>query len=110
MTTQDFIAAISGPAKASAAITRIPASFTVAEAALESGWGSSQLALQGKNLFGVKADPAWQGETLLMNTREFLHGAWVMVPAKWRKYIDWLGGITDHAAFLTQNARYKACF
>ena len=110
MKPDDFIAAIAPAAKASAATTKIPASFTVAEAALESGWGSSQLAAQGFNLFGVKADHAWAGETLTMRTREFLDGQWVLVPALWRKYADWLGAIQDHAAFLLHNPRYKLAF
>ena len=110
MKPEDFIAAIAPAARASAAKTKIPASFTIAEAALESGWGASQLAQQGKNLFGVKASRGWTGETLTMRTREFIHGQWMVVPALWRKYSDWLGCIEDHAAFLINNPRYKACF
>ena len=110
MKPNDFIAAIAPAARASAGKTKIPASFTIAEAALESGWGSSQLASQGCNLFGVKADRAWTGETLAMRTREFVRGQWVVIPALWRKYPDWLGCIEDHAAFLIRNRRYKTCF
>jgi flagellum-specific peptidoglycan hydrolase FlgJ len=40
---QDFIALIGPAAQASARQTQIPASFTVAQAALESGWGESGL-------------------------------------------------------------------
>ena len=110
MKTQDFIDLIGPAARASAKATGVPASFTVAEAALESGWGESLLARQGKNLFGVKADPAWHGDVLTLNTREFLHGTWVMVPARWRKYADWQACMDDHAAFLHQNRRYAPCF
>ena len=110
MKPDDFIEAIGTAAQASAAATKIPASFTVAEAALESGWGVSQLAAQGFNLFGVKADKAWKGDTLTMRTREFLKGKWVIVPALWRKYADWRGCIDDHAKFLLTNPRYKPAF
>ena len=61
MKPQEFIALVGPAAQASAANTGVPASFTVAQAALESGWGTSSLAKDGKNLFGVKADPAWRG-------------------------------------------------
>jgi len=71
-------------------VTGLPASFKVAEAAMESGWGRSQLASQGKKLFGVKADPSCHGDVMTINTREFLHGTWVMVPARWQKYADWM--------------------
>ncbi|MQA21755.1 glycoside hydrolase family 73 protein [Rugamonas rivuli] len=110
MTPADFIAAVGPAARASAARTRVPASFALAEAALESGWGASQLALQARNLFGVKADPSWRGDVLLMPTREFLKGQWQMQPARWRKYPDWQGCIDDHAAFLLANPRYKPAF
>lgn len=110
MTPKDFIAAISPAARASAAKTKIPASFTVAEAALESGWGASQLALQAHNLFGVKADTSWRGAVLTMNTREFINGHWIMEPAHWRSYADWQGAIDDHAAFLLTNPRYHLAF
>ena len=110
MKAQDFINLIGPAAQASAIATGVPASFTVAEAALESGWGESLLARQGMNLFGVKADPAWHGDVLTLNTREFLHGTWVVVPARWRKYADWQACMDDHAAFLHQNRRYAPCF
>ncbi|MCL6468392.1 MAG: glucosaminidase domain-containing protein, partial [Ralstonia sp.] len=111
MTPQDFIKAIGPAARASAAKSKIPASFTVAEAALESAWGASQLARDGMNLFGVKADPAWKGAVLTLPTREYLGGGrWTMVQARWRKYSDWLGSIVDHAQFLLTNPRYKPAF
>lgn len=110
MDPQTFIDLMGPAAQASAQATGVPASFTVAEAALESGWGSSQLAQEAMNLFGVKADQSWQGAVLTMNTREYLDGTWVMVPALWRKYADWQGSMDDHAAFLHQNPRYADCF
>lgn len=110
MTPADFIATIAPPAKESAKRTKIPASFTVAQAALESGWGKSLLASKGKNLFGVKADHAWKGDVLTLNTREFIKGKWVMVEAHWRKYQDWLDSIEDHANFLLLNPRYRKAF
>ena len=110
MDAQAFITLIGPAAQASTRKTGVPASFTVAQAALESGWGESLLALQGRNLFGVKADPSWHGEVLTFTTREFLRGAWVTVPAHWRKYPDWQECIDDHADFLRQNRRYAPCF
>ena len=110
MKPDDFIATIGPAAQDSMRITGIPASFTVAEAAVESGWGTSGLTIQAKNLFGVKADKSWTGPIVVMQTREFLNGEWVMVPARWRKYDDWHGSIEDHAEFLVENPRYHAAF
>lgn len=58
----------------------------------------------------MKADAAWQGEVLTLDTREFLNGAWVVQSARWRKYADWQGSLDDHAAFLLRNPRYAPCF
>jgi flagellum-specific peptidoglycan hydrolase FlgJ len=110
MAPSDFIATVAPAAHASMLDTKIPASFVIAEGALESGWGKSQLAIYGHNLFGVKADPAWHGDILAMRTREFIKGEWAIVPANWRKYPDWLSCITDHAAFLLTNPRYQPAF
>jgi len=110
MTPAEFIAAMSAPAQAAQAKTRVPASFTVAEAALESGWGHSRLAVDAFNLFGVKADPAWLGERISMDTREWTSDrGWIMVPAYWRKYRDFEACLEDHDDFLS-HPRYAHCF
>lgn len=110
MNPPDFIRMLAPAAQESQAKTKIPASFTVAEAALESGWGESLLARTGFNLFGVKADKSWHGETLTMRTREVIRGKAVIVDALWRKYPDWLACLEDHAAFLMNNRRYRKAF
>ena len=110
MKSQDFIDALKDDAMVSAAQTKVYASFSIAEAALESAWGSSKLAIQGHNLFGVKADKSWTGDTISFRTREYLNKQWVFVNALWRKYPSWLGSFNDHAAFLHQNKRYAKAF
>jgi flagellar protein FlgJ len=106
-TPAGFIAAVAPAAQVSAASTRIPASFTVAEGALESGWGAHA---PGMNLFGIKADPSWHGAITTERTREVINGQSVVVTANFRAYSDWLGSIQDHAAFLMNNPRYKPAF
>lgn len=110
MTPAEFIAAIGPAARASMAVTGVPASFVIAQAALESSWGRSELATKGCNLFGVKADKAWKGDVLLMPTREFIKGQWVTVEARWRRYAGWRECLDDHALFLLNNQRYRGAF
>ncbi|WP_259658938.1 glycoside hydrolase family 73 protein [Burkholderia pseudomallei] len=105
----DFISEIGPPAQESAKGTAIPASFTVADAALESGWGTSQLAQQARNLFGIKAND-WNGPTVSMPTREYINNQWVTEIAQWRSYPDWLSSIQDHAVFLQSEPRYASAF
>lgn len=88
----------------------IPASFTVAQAALESGWGRSRLAQEAHNLFGIKASAGWEGATIELPTREFLDGEWRTVAALWRAYPSYSDSIMDHAGFLRGNPRYRAAF
>jgi flagellum-specific peptidoglycan hydrolase FlgJ len=67
------------------------AEYAACEAALESAWGLSKLAVLGNNLFGQKqAHPAPPGAvTLTLPTREYLHGSWVAILATWVKFPDW---------------------
>lgn len=107
MTPDDFIDRIAPDAKKCAAKTGIPASFTVAQAALESGWGVHTPA---NNLFGIKADPSWKGDFVDLSTTEYIDGVETKVMAKFRAYPDWLSSLLDHAAFLTKNKRYEPAF
>ncbi len=59
------------------------------EAALESAWGSSALAVEANNLFGQKQSHPPRGGSLSLPTRECLHGAWVTVQAQWMVFSDW---------------------
>ena len=65
--------------------------YAACEAALESGWGLSQLAVLGNNLFGQKqrygAPPG--ADTMTLPTREYIKGAWVTTVAPWTKFPDW---------------------
>src|SRR5436853_386170 len=54
MTNADFIAASVIPAQQSQREFRVPASVTIAQAILESGWGRSGLTVNDKNFFGIK--------------------------------------------------------
>ncbi len=110
MNPSEFIMRLTPSAVESQRKSGVPASITIAQAALESAWGESGLARAGNNLFGIKADSRWRGETLTSNTRELIKGQWVVVPAKWRKYGSWHASINDHAAFLKGNPRYQPCF
>ncbi|HXA48067.1 MAG TPA: glucosaminidase domain-containing protein [Burkholderiaceae bacterium] len=110
MTPQAFIALLSGPAQATQATTGIPASFTIAQAALESAWYSSGQAVQDFNLFGIKAIGDWTGATQLWPSAEVIAGKRVMVNSAFRKYPSLTAGLEDHAAFLTGNQRYATAF
>ena len=78
-------------ASAARAAGHIFPEYAACEAALESAWGQSRLAIRANNLFGQKqsrsAPPTVQ--TISLPTREYLHGTWVTVNANWVSFPDW---------------------
>jgi flagellum-specific peptidoglycan hydrolase FlgJ len=105
-----FLDMLYAPARECQRVNGIPSSFTLAQAALESGWGASKLSAEGCNLFGVKADPSWNGPVVLMKTYEYAKGKRILVMAKWRAYANWQQCLDDHAAFFRRNKRYAKCW
>lgn len=104
--TEDFIASLAPAAKEAMKLTGIPASFTIAQAALESAWGTSRSVIAGNNFFGVKADAGWHGATFELPTTEYVKGKPVKVMAKWRAYESIEECLVDHNNFFVQNTRY----
>lgn len=81
---------------------RIPASITLAQGLLESGAGSSELALKANNHFGIKCQKNWTGETVYHDD-----------DAKgecFRKYTEVLESYEDHSKFLKAGQRYASLF
>lgn len=76
-------------------------SISLAQAALESAWGKSELATKGNNLFGIKG--TYNGNSVTVKTSEFVNGAWIKVDAKFRKYPTWNESIEDHGTFFNSS-------
>ncbi|WP_185147936.1 glucosaminidase domain-containing protein [Peribacillus simplex] len=74
---------------------KILPSVVIAQACLESGYGTSLLANQGKNIFGTKGD--FKGESVIIQTMEYVNGAPVQVWNKFRKYLTWEESLRDLA-------------
>jgi flagellum-specific peptidoglycan hydrolase FlgJ len=74
------------------------------EAALESNWGHSQLAVEANNLFGMKQHSHPVYFTINLPTREWegsaLDGRWVPCTSQWVKYPDWRACFCDRLATL----------
>lgn len=84
----------------------IPASVTLAQAALESGWGRSKLASKHYNFFGIKKHD-WTGKIVTLTTKEVVGGQSIIVSADFRSYVSPLEGFADHSQFLLENKRYR---
>ncbi|MHA6531904.1 glucosaminidase domain-containing protein [Paenibacillus sp. BAC0078] len=98
MTKNDFIARIAPFAVADMKHSHIAASLTIAQAALESGWGSSGLTVKAGNLFGIKGSgPAG---SITMRTIEYRKGQAIQVSAAFRAYNNWGESIADHSSVI----------
>lgn len=87
--------------------TGIPASFTLAQAALESGWGAKA---PGCNLFGVKADKGWRGPVVMVSTHEVIAGKRIGMDDAFRCYKNYGEALADRAEFFRRNPRYARCW
>lgn len=76
------------------------ASIAIAQAILESGWGTSTLAQQYNNLFGIKALRDWNGPVANIDTKEWTGNGIVTVKQPFRIYNSYAESILDHAKFL----------
>lgn len=82
---------------------RVPASITLAQGILESGWGASYLAVVGNNHFGIKAKRiGWEGEVVYLDDDE--------KDEAFCKFPSVLYGYEYHSLFLHQNPRYAGLF
>ena len=61
-------------------------SMAACEAALESGYGTSGLAIADHNLFGMKQHSHPEYGTHNLPTKEFVNSEWVVVNAAWVSY------------------------
>ena len=110
-----FIQSAAIPAKVSELQTGVPASITLAQAILESGWGKHHIG-DANNYFGVKAQVVKSkvvyGDIatgyVQVPTREHINNKNITINAYFRKYADMEGSFTDHGMFLRNNPRYHA--
>lgn len=73
----------------------VPASITLAQAILESGYGTSKQAKECNNFFGIQAGDSWKGETKNYLDNEKYH--------PFRKYSNPEHCFEDHSKILTVN-------
>ncbi|WP_430968648.1 glucosaminidase domain-containing protein [Spongiimicrobium sp. 2-473A-2-J] len=80
----------------------IPASITLAQGILESGFGRSELALKTNNHFGIKCHRGWTGAYDFHDDDE--------KGECFRKYNHPMYSFRDHSIFLSSRARYAFLF
>ena len=76
----------------------VPASVTMAQAILESGYGNSILAIYANNHFGIKYKPDWTGKTYAIGTTYY------------KKYESVFESYEDHSNHLKSRIWYADLF
>ncbi len=100
-----FISEVAPGAVAAQRKYGVPASVTIAQAIVESGWGQSGLATRDHNLFGIKGvGPAGSDA---QPTSEYVNGQQVSTTASFRVYGNVAESIDDHGRLLATSGYYQ---
>ncbi len=114
MTPAQFVAASVAPAQRGQLEFRVPASVTIAQAILESGWGRSGLTANDRNFFGIKCFHGSPGAIATgchsYATHECAGNVCTPTTATFRTYPSATDSFRDHGHFLTVNSRYAPAF
>lgn len=109
--TDNFIKLYSPVAVNDSFKSQIPPSIKMAQAILESGWGTSGLTVKAKNFFGIKAGSSWKGQVYNANTHEYYDGSTrTDIKADFRAYHSAAESFKDHSKLLTRLSRYRPLF
>lgn len=99
---EDYIDTFSEIAKAEMVAYGIPASITLAQGILESGFGQSELVHKTNNHFGIKCHRGWDGSVAYHD--DDARGEC------FRKYNHPMYSFRDHSIFLSSRSRYSSLF
>jgi flagellar protein FlgJ len=107
---KQFISNLMDEAKVTEQRTGIPAEFMLGQAALESGWGKSEIVgsdgTRSHNLFGIKASNSWKGRVVESMTTEYVNGKPEKRIERFRAYDSYAQAFEDYARLLSQSPRY----
>ncbi|WP_319240727.1 flagellar assembly peptidoglycan hydrolase FlgJ [uncultured Propionivibrio sp.] len=108
---RDFANRLWPYASEAAATLGVQPQFVLAHAALESGWGRSEIRLadgrSSYNLFGVKAGRSWNGPSVEVQTTEYVGGEAQTVRERFRVYGSYSEAFRDYASLLRNNSRFS---
>ena len=110
-TAKTFIDKLKPYAEKAAAMLGLQPQALLAQAALETGWGKSQIKMvdgnPSFNLFGIKANKGWQGKQATVSTLEFRDGVAQKEKARFRAYESYQDAFDDYVKFIAGNKRYQ---
>lgn len=99
---EEYIATFAPVAQLEMKAYGIPASITLAQGMLESGYGQGDLTRKTNNHFGIKCHTGWEGE--------YAHHDDDEKGECFRKYNHPMYSFRDHSIFLSSRSRYASLF
>ncbi|MEZ8689920.1 flagellar assembly peptidoglycan hydrolase FlgJ [Vibrio splendidus] len=107
---ESFVTSMKPYAEKAASALGVDSSLLLAQAALETGWGSKMIKNSlgnSNNLFNIKADRSWKGDKVATQTLEFHGKTAVKESASFRSYSNFEDSFNDYVKFLNENPRYE---
>lgn len=84
------------------------ASVCIAQSALETGWGTSDLMIKANAFFGIKAGKSWRGKVYSSKTSECYDGVnFTSITALFRAYDSLEDSVKDYFDLICNNKRYS---
>lgn len=102
----DFIATLKPIAQKNYQVSGLLPSVSLGQAILESNWGQSDLAIEAKNLFGIKGK--YRNQSLNYPTQEYRNDEWVTINAAFRKYDSWEQSMNDQLTLFQTGTSWNA--
>lgn len=111
LTPQEFIDNLLSQAQSAAAKINVKPEVLLAQSALETGWGQHVIhdakGSNSHNLFNIKADQRWDGDSIKVSTLEYRDGIAAKEQASFRQYDSYADSFEDYVDFLQSNPRYE---
>ena len=82
-------------------------SVIIAQAILETGYGTSTLMLRANAVFGLKAFDDYKGKVYSARTREVYNNNSILIEAKFRAYDSLAESVSDYFNLICKTSRYR---
>ena len=109
---QQFVETLMPYAEKAADELNVAPQVLIAQAALETGWGQHIQKLpngsSSHNLFNIKADSRWHGDSFKVRTLEYHDGIAKQERSAFRVYGSYAESFRDYVDFIKNNPRYQA--
>ncbi|KRM68304.1 glycoside hydrolase family 73 protein [Apilactobacillus ozensis] len=84
----------------------ILASVSIAQAILESDWGTSGLSVKYNNLYGMKTS-IHDSDAVNLSTQEYVNGQFITTTGRFKVYQSWDESVLAHAALLKNGTSWN---